>query len=173
MLSRRTRLLAVAVLALPVLAAGAIAAQATPKAAAPIQPAPSGDYTDPAQGSHLRLGLRVSKGDVAPTLMEIDRGFTSSLRGSNGPFVLRLRDSAGAVLDTLTMDDPLAARTYNVKQNAHGAKRLEEADVVVDLPLIDTAVTLEVLLERGRIGSVDVGSLIQACQGRPLPCAFS
>lgn len=173
MLSRRTRLFAVAVLVLPVLAAGAIAAQAAPPVAAPVLPAPSVDYTDPTKGAHLRLGLRVSSGGVTPTLQEIDRGFTSSLRGSTGQFVLRLRDSAGAVLDTLAMDDPLALRTYNVKQNAHGTLRLKEADVVVDLPVIDTAVVLEVILERKRIGTVDVGSLIQACQGKPLPCAFS
>ncbi|GIF50623.1 hypothetical protein DFJ67_4628 [Asanoa ferruginea] len=173
MLSRRVRLLAVAVLALPAIAAGAIAAQATPTTSAPVQPAPTVDYTDPTKGAHLRLGLRVSKGGVAPTLLEIDRGFTSTLRGSTGPFELRLRDSAGALLDTLTFDDPLAVRAYDSKQNVHSNPRVEEADIVVDLPLIDTTVTVEVVLERGRIGEVEVGSLIQACQGRPLPCAFS
>ncbi|MDG4824336.1 hypothetical protein O7635_20995 [Asanoa sp. WMMD1127] len=168
MLSRRLRLLVAAVLAVPALAGGAIAASA-----APVQPAPTVDWTDPTQGSHLRLGLRLDKGGVTPTLMEIDRGFTSSLRGSDGPFVLRLRDSAGAVLDVLALDDPLALRTYNVKQKAHGTLRLEAADVVVDLPVVDTATTLEVILDRRRIGTVDVGSLIQACQGKRLPCAFS
>jgi hypothetical protein len=173
MLSRRIRLLAVAVLALPVITAGAIAAQAKPTVSAPVQPAPAFDYTDPTKGAHLRLGLRVSKGEVAPTLLEIDRGFTSTLRGSTGPFLLRLRDSAGAVLDTLTFDDPMAVRAYNSKRNAHSTPRVEEADIVVDLPVIDTTMTVEVLLDRGRIGEIEVGSLIQACQGRPLPCAFS
>ncbi|GIF67929.1 hypothetical protein Ais01nite_59640 [Asanoa ishikariensis] len=172
MLSRRTRLLAVVVLAASVLGAGAIAAQGAPPQAAPVQPAPSVDYTDPTKGAHVRLGLRVSESSVTPTILEIDRGFTSSLRGSTAPFSLRLRDSAGAVLDTLTMDDPLAVRTYDSKQNAHRMLRLEEAEVVVDLPYIDTTATVDVVLGRKRIGTVDVGTLIQACQGKQLPCAF-
>jgi hypothetical protein len=173
MLSRRTRLLAVLVLALPVLAVGAIAAQGAPPLRAPVQPAPTVDYTDPTQGAHVRIGLRVSESSAAPTMLEIDRGFTSSLRGSTGPFTLRLRDSAGAVLDTLTMDDPLAVRTYDSKQNAHSMLRLEEADVVVDLPLIDTITTVDVALGRKRIATVDVSPLIMGCQGKELPCAIS
>ncbi|SNT62310.1 hypothetical protein SAMN05421812_11439 [Asanoa hainanensis] len=171
MLSRRTRLVAVVVLAAAALGMGAIAAQGAPMRAAPVQPAPSVDFTDPLQGAHVRLGLRVSASAVTPTLMEIDRGFTSSLRGSTGPFSVRLRDSAGAVLDTLTMDDPLAVRTYDSKQNAHGLRRLEEAEVVVDLPFVDTTATVDVVLGRKVIGTIDVGSLLQACQGKPLPCA--
>ncbi|MEV4535059.1 hypothetical protein AB0J82_14630 [Asanoa sp. NPDC049518] len=173
MLSRRTRLLAVLVLALPVLAVGAIAAQGAPPRLAPVQPAPSVDFTDPSKGAHLRLGLRLSEATVALMMLEIGPGFTSSLRGSTGPFTLRLRDSAGAVLDTLTMDDPLAVRTYTSKQYAHGTLRLEEADVIVDLPYIDTTATVDVVLGRKRVGSIEVGSLIQACMGKRLPCAFS
>jgi hypothetical protein len=167
----RIRLLLAAALIVPVLGVGA--ASAAPSAA-PVQPAPSGDYTDPTSGTHLRLGLRLAKGSVSPTLLEIDRGFPSSLRGApTGPFVLRLRDSAGAVLDTLALDDPMATRVYGSKQNAHGAQRVQEADVVVDLPVVDTAAIVEVIHLNRRIGAVDVGSLIQACQGKPLPCAFS
>ncbi|GAA1858143.1 hypothetical protein [Asanoa iriomotensis] len=175
MLSRRIRMLVLAAVAVPLAMAGSVAAvpvAAAPAAPAPVQPAPpAGDYTDPHKGSHLRLGLLVSDSSATPTILEIDRGFTSSLRGSSGPFTLRLRDSAGAVLDTLTADDPLALRAYDSKQNVHRIQRLKEADVVVDLPFIDTTVTVEVVLDRRRIATIDVSSLIQGCQGKPLPCA--
>ncbi|GIF72448.1 hypothetical protein [Asanoa siamensis] len=169
MLSRRFVSVAVAVLVLPFFLGGPVAA----RAGAPAQPAPSVDHTDPTKGTHLRLGLLLSKGSVTPTLQEIDRGFTSSLRTGTGPLVLRLRDSAGAVLDTLTMDDPLVRRVYDAKREMHGTATRKEATIVVDLPVIDTAVVVEVTHQGRRIGTLDVGSLIQACQGRPLPCAFS
>ncbi|MFI5833409.1 hypothetical protein ACIA5A_06995 [Micromonospora sp. NPDC051300] len=175
MLNRRLRTLVVAALAVPFLGAVAVASQAAPTAAgaAPVLPAPTVDPADPTTGAHLRLGLRVSDRDAAPTRLEIDRGFASSLRGSGGPFQLVVRDAAGATLDTLVLDDPLAVRVYGGKQNAHDTPRVKEADVVVDLPVADTAAVVDVVLADRRIGRVEIGSLIGACQGAPLPCATS
>ncbi|QLQ36322.1 hypothetical protein [Micromonospora robiginosa] len=175
MLNQRIRTLVVAALALPLLGAVAVASQAapTPAGAAPVVPAPTVDPANPTTGTHLRLGLRVSARGAAPTLLEIDRGFPSSLRGTGGPFQLVVRDTAGAVLDTLTLDDPLAVRVYGIKGKAHDTPRTTEADVVVDLPVGDTAAVVDVVLSDRRIGQVEIGSLIGACRGAPLPCATS
>ncbi|GAB3081490.1 hypothetical protein [Micromonospora schwarzwaldensis] len=175
MLNRRLRTLVVAALALPFLGAVAVASQAAPTAAgaAPVVPAPTVDPADPTTGTHLRLGLRVSARAASPNLLEIDRGFASSLRDSGGPFQLVVRDAAGTVLDTLALDDPLALRVYDSKRNAHDTPRVKEADVVVDLPVGDTAAVVDVVLADRRIGQVEIGSLIRACQGAPLPCATS
>ncbi|MFI2710887.1 hypothetical protein ACH495_12240 [Micromonospora sp. NPDC018662] len=175
MLNRRLRTLVVAALALPFLGAVEVASPAAPTAAgaAPVVPAPTVDPADPTTGTHLRLGLRVSARSATPNLLEIDSGFASSLRDSGGPFQLVVRDAAGTVLDTLTPDDPLAVRVYDSKRNAHDTPRVKDADVVVDLPVVDTAAVVDVVLADRRIGRVDIGSLIRACQGAPLPCATS
>ncbi|WBB76142.1 hypothetical protein O7602_11720 [Micromonospora sp. WMMD1128] len=172
-LNRRIRTLVVAALALPLLGVVAVAAPAapTPAGAAPVVPAPTVDPANPTTGTHLRLGLRVSTRSATANLLEIDRGFPSSLRGAGGPLQLVVRDTAGGVLDTLALDDPLAVRVYGSKENAHDTPRVKEADVVVDLPVGDTAAVVDVVLSDRRIGRVEVDALIRACRGAPLPCA--
>ncbi|MFI7070027.1 hypothetical protein [Micromonospora sediminicola] len=173
MLNRRIRILLAAALTVPFLGAAAVATRtgATAAGAAPVVPAPTVDPANPTTGTHLRLGLRVSARAATPNLLEIDSGFASSLRGTGGPFQLVVRDSGGAVLDTLWLDDPLATRVYGSKEKAHDTPRAKEADVVVDLPVTDTAYVVDVVLADRRIGQVEVASLIAACRNAPLPCA--